>query len=205
LPGEALASATTLPNELSAAAVAELMLEMLELGRAPAPSEIAGLVRRADGRTWLLAHHEPLISRDELGANVDRPWVHPIGLRFKTLYGKIADVAAILLDPDSGHAEVKRRQALHEEMEREAHERRERNLAEQRAAGAAQVEERRREEQAKRDFDYNRWCQLPREARWLYLVALAADSGKPLAQALRDVADAVARGDAAPFPGAKWW
>jgi hypothetical protein len=37
------------------------------------------------------------------------------------------------------------------------------------------------------------------------LVALAADSGKPLAQALRDVADAVARGDAAPFPGAKWW
>jgi hypothetical protein len=202
LPGEAVVPASMLPDALSATPVADMATAM---GKLPAPSDIAGLVRRADGRTWLLAHHEPLVSRDELGANVDRPWVHPIGLRFKTLYGPIADVAAILNDPNSEHAEVKRRQALHEEMEREAHERRERNLAEQRAAGAAQTEERHRQERARREFRWDAWGPLPVGAKICYAAALAVADGEDLATTLRRLGGELASTDTVPFPERRWW
>jgi len=201
-PGEVLAPATTLPDVVSAAAVAALTLA---LGRAPTPGEMAALVRRGDGRTWLLGHRVPVVSRAELGANADRPWAVAVGMRFRTEYGPIGEVAAILLDPSSPDAEVARRLALHEEMLRDQAARQAQEEAERRAAGAAQEEERRRRQRASLEFREDAWDRLPRESRVLYSMALDLDGGADPAGVLRRTAAALASRGPIPFPGRRWW
>jgi hypothetical protein len=203
-PGEILAAATSLPDNLSAAAIGELTLA---LGRAPQPSEIAGLVRRGDGRTWLLSHRIPAVSKSELGAFVDTPWSYMggAGMRFTRAFGPIAEVAQILVDPSSPDAEVRRRERLHEQMQRELHERQERERAEQVAAGAREAEERRRRARASTDFRESDWGPLPPMAKLLYLIALSVDDGTDVASELRRLAGEFSRKGTLPWPERRWW
>jgi len=199
---EVLASAVQLPDSVSAGAVAELTHA---LGRPPGPSELRALMRRDNGRDWVMAYREPILSRAELGANVDQPWRDPAGMRARTCFASITEAAIVHNDPAGPEAEMRRRDRLHDQFQRDVHDRNVQWEAQHRAEGRAADEERQRQERAKAEFRWQDWGPLPPEAKLAYSLALAIDDGKDLAIELRRLGGELARTKTLSFPARRWW
>lgn len=192
--------------QLSDAAIAPASAELeRELGRPPTLGELARIHRRPDG-TFVMSHRRPTVTIRELGEFVDRPWHHPgqCGLNAIDGFGSIAEVARMLLNPESDDGEMARREALLEEEQR-------RRQASNEAARAQDVRDeiaargqRQREARAYEQFGGDDWSRLPLEAKCLYAAALAVEAGVDLATELRRLGAIVAKSNTLPFPGRRW-
>lgn len=163
------------------------------------------VIQMSDG-SFALGIRVPMRSKRDL-SHPEKPWIQPFsdGLSFNTEFQALPLAAMTLADPDSGEAEMARREKLHaEHLERERQQAA-RDEEREKQRREAVVADQQAEAKARERFGGSRWDRLSPLAQALYAVALVyEDHGQPaVAEGYREVAREAGKGVVS-FPRRRW-